>query len=176
VDKTADALHATNDLGHVSRIGVVSTAGDRRDSDMTELGAVAARHFDVVIVREDKALRGRPRGEVAELVVTGVRRAMAEGARCKQVEIVLDELAGTRHAMARSNPGDLVVICVDQHAAVMAELESYGQQAQPGAHRATSELANAVGDPDFAPSTNGSRRPGPTGQESRSGDRSPDLA
>ena len=26
--------------------------------------------------------------------------------------------------MARSNPGDLVVICVDQHAAVMAELES----------------------------------------------------
>ena len=76
---------------------------------------------------------------------------MADGARCKQVEIVLDELASTRHAMARSNPGDLVVICVDQHAAVMAELESYGHQAQPGAHRPTSELANAVSDPDFAP-------------------------
>ncbi|HZA72232.1 MAG TPA: cyanophycin synthetase [Propionibacteriaceae bacterium] len=151
VDKTAEALDATNDLGHVSRIGVVSTAGDRRDSDMTELGAVAARHFDVVIVREDTTLRGRARGEVAELVAAGVRQGMADGARCKQVEIVLDELASTRHAMARSNPGDLVVICVDQHAAVMAELESYGHQAQPGAHRPTSELANAVSDPDFAP-------------------------
>jgi cyanophycin synthetase len=151
VDKTAATLAATTDLGHVSRIGVVSTAGDRRDADMTQLGAVAARHFDVVIVREDTALRGRKRGEVAELVASGVRQGMADGARCKQVEIVLDELASTRHAMARSNPGDLVVICVDQHAAVMAELESYGHQAQPGAHRANSGLANAISDPDFAP-------------------------
>ena len=149
--RPADTLDATSDLGHVSRIGVVSTAGDRRDADMTELGAVAARHFDVVIVREDTALRGRKRGEVADLVAAGVRQGMADGARCKQVEIVLDELASTRHAMARSNPGDLVVICVDQHAAVMAELESYGHQAQPGAHRANSEFANAVSDPDFAP-------------------------
>ena len=152
VDKTAEALDASNDLGHVSRIGVVSTAGDRRDADMSELGAVAAAHFDVVIVREDAALRGRTRGAVADLVAAGVRRAMADGARCKQVEVVLDELDSTRHAMARSNPGDLVVICVDRHAAVMAELETYGHQAQPGAHRETSEFANAVGDPDFAPS------------------------
>lgn len=57
--------------------------------------------------------------------------------------------------MARSNPGDLVVICVDRHVAVMAELETYGHQAQPGAHRATSEFANAVGDPDFAPAPAG---------------------
>ena len=43
------------------------------------------------------------------------------------------------------------MICVDHHAAVMAELESYGHQAQPGAHPATSEFDNAIGDPDFAP-------------------------
>ena len=49
---------------------------------------------------------------------------MAEGARCKQVEIVLDEIEAVRHAMARANPGDLVVLCVDKHAAVLAELES----------------------------------------------------
>ena len=46
-----------------SRIGVIATAGDRRDDDMRELGAVAAQHFDVVVVREDAALRGRKRGE-----------------------------------------------------------------------------------------------------------------
>ena len=105
---------------------MIATAGDRRDADMRELGKVAAQHFDVVIVREDTNLRGRQRGEVAELVAAGVRQAMDAGARCKQVEIVLDELDSTRHAMARSNPGDLVVICVDQHPAVMAQLESYG--------------------------------------------------
>ncbi len=151
VDKTADNLDKAGDLGRISRIGVIATAGDRRDGDMRELGEVAAKHFDVVIVREDTALRGRQRGEVSTLIAEGVRAAMANGARCKQVEIVLDELASTRHAMARSNPGDLVVICVDQHAAVMAELESYGHQAQPGAHRGAGDLTNAVPDPDFTP-------------------------
>ena len=49
------------------------------------------------------------------LVAEGVKQAMAEGARCKQVEVVLDEIEAVRHAMARANPGDLVVICVDKH-------------------------------------------------------------
>ena len=103
VDKTGDALESTNDLGRISRIGVISTAGDRRNEDMRELGAEAARHFDVLIVREDSNLRARA-WEVAEMVAGGARQAMAEGARCKQVEIVLEELASVRHAMSRSNP------------------------------------------------------------------------
>jgi cyanophycin synthetase len=77
---------------------------------------------------------------------------MGEGVRCKQVELVLDELDATRHAITVSNPGDLIVICVDQHAAVMGVLESYGKQAQPGARREREgDLDNAVADPDFVP-------------------------
>ncbi|MGI8457041.1 MAG: cyanophycin synthetase [Propionibacteriaceae bacterium] len=153
VDKTGDDMETTNhELGKVSRIGVVATAGDRRDDDMRELGALAAEHFDVVVVREDIALRGRQRGDVAALIAEGVQSAMGSGVRCKQVEVVLDELSATRHAMSRSNPGDLIVICVDQHAAVMAELESYGHQAQPGARALLGgEVTNAIGDPDFSP-------------------------
>ena len=44
------------------RVAVVATAGDRRDEDMRELGRVAARYFDEVIVREDTNTRGRERG------------------------------------------------------------------------------------------------------------------
>jgi cyanophycin synthetase len=47
--------------------------------------------------------------------------------------------------MARANPGDVVVLCVDKHGAVLAELESMSSQAQAGAH-----LGEAVGDPDIA--------------------------
>jgi cyanophycin synthetase len=152
VDKTGTMLEATNELGHASRIGVIATAGDRRDDDMRELGQVAAAHFDVVIVREDTGLRGRSRGEVAALVAEGVRSVMGTaGVRCKQVEIVLEELRATRHAITISNPGDLIVICVDQHAAVMAELETYGRQAQPGSRRDREGERNAVPDPDFNP-------------------------
>jgi hypothetical protein len=149
VDQTGDALESTNDLGRISCIGVIATAGDRRNDDMHALGHQAAQHFDVLIVREDTNLRARAPDEVAQLVANGARQAIAEGARCKQVEVVLEELPSVRHAMSRSNPSDLVVICVEQHAAVMAYLESYGHHAQPGARREDDrEISNAVPDPD----------------------------
>lgn len=146
VDRVGDGLATVSELGKPSRIGIVATAGDRRDQDMVELGEIAAQHFDVVIVREDVALRGRPRGETSGLVADGVRRAMVDGTRCKQVETIHEEIEAVRHAMARANPGDLVVVCVDQHQAVMAELENWSLQAQAGSG-ATAEAPAA--DPDY---------------------------
>jgi cyanophycin synthetase len=147
VDRVGESLSATSDLGKISRIGVIATAGDRRDEDIRELGAVAALHFDVVVVREDVALRGRARGEVAALAAEGVRTTMEAGGRCKQLEVVLDEIDAVRHAMARANAGDLVVVCVDKHPAVMSELETWSNRAQAGAYAAD----GPVGDPDFTP-------------------------
>ena len=73
---------------------------------------------------------------------------MAEGARCKQVEIVLDEIEAVRHAMSRANPGDLVVVCVDKHPAVMAELETWSRQAQAGS---VDNPSAPAADPDYSP-------------------------
>jgi cyanophycin synthetase len=149
VDRVGESLESSHELARPSRIGIIATAGDRRDEDMRELGHIAAQHFDVVIVREDANTRGRERGEVAALVTSGVRAAMDEGiARCKQVEEVLDEIEAVRHAMSRANKGDLVVICVDKHAAVMTELENWAPQAQAGAG-VTSDAPAA--DPDYVP-------------------------
>ena len=144
VDRVGDSLVATHELGKPSRIGMIAAAGDRRDDDMRELGQIAAHHFDVIVVREDISLRGRRPGETPELVAEGVRAGMQEGGRCKQVEIVPDEIAAVRHCMARANPGDLVVLCVDKHPSVLAELESISRQAQAGAGVGV----EYVGDPD----------------------------
>jgi cyanophycin synthetase len=150
VDRVGETLSSSHELARPSRIGIIATAGDRRDEDMRELGHIAAQHFDVVVVREDEALRGRQRGDVANLVTEGVKAARDEGARCKQVEIVLDEIDAVRHAMSRANKGDLVVVCVDQHAAVMAELETWSNQAQAGSG-ASQEAPSA--DPDYVPAS-----------------------
>jgi len=148
VDRVGDSIASSHELARPSRIGVIATAGDRRDEDMRELGSIAAQHFDVVVVREDVSLRGRKAGEVAGLVAEGVRKAMDDGARCKQLETVLDEIKAVRHVMRRANKGDLVVVCVDQHPRVMQELENWSQQAQAGA----SFNADApAADPDFVP-------------------------
>jgi len=148
VDRVGESLASNSDVERPSRIGVIATAGDRRDDDMRELGAIAAQHFDVLIVREDVALRGRERGETAELVAEGVRRARDEGARCRSHEVTLDEIDAVRRAMSRANRGDLVVVCVDKHPAVMSELENWSHQAQAGSGTGDQD---GVGDPDFTP-------------------------
>ena len=48
----------------------------------------------------------------------------------------------------REQGRDIVVLSVDQHAAVMSELESMTKQAQPGTH-----TRDSVGDPDLDPGT-----------------------
>ncbi len=149
VDRLGESLGTIGEFGKPSRIGIIATAGDRRDDDMREVGYVAAQHFDVVIVREDTVLRGRPSGESSALVTEGVRKAMSEGARCKQVEIILAEIDAIRNAMARAHAGDLVVICVDSHPAVMSELETHSHRAQAGSG---ANLDHPTADPDYVAS------------------------
>ena len=115
------------------RIGVVATAGDRRDQDMVDLGYQAGKHFDRIIVREDERLRGRQPGETAALIVRGVHDSQADGGRVKEVEVVLDEIEATTVSLARANAGDLVVLCVDRARAVWDQLQVIGNVAQAGA-------------------------------------------
>ena len=105
------------------RIGVMATAGDRRDDDIVELGRISAAYFDTIIVREDANNRGRRVGGTAELIERGVREAMAGGARCSNVETVLDEMEATRYALDMGHEGDVVVVCVDHANAVWKELQ-----------------------------------------------------
>jgi cyanophycin synthetase len=127
------------------RLAVVATPGDRREEDMRELGAVAARYFDDVIVREDKNPRGRQRGETAAHVAEGVREAMNKGARAGSLEVVLDEMDAVRKALDRSRPGDLVVLCVDEAAAVWREMEGRRARHRPLAEQ-TGGDGHAVGE------------------------------
>ena len=129
----------------ISRIGMVGAAGDRRDDDIRELGAIAAQHFDVLVVREDDNLRRRPAGEAARLVREGAEAAQRDGARCRHIETVLDEISAVRHALLLANPGDVTVLCVDQHAKVLAELEERSHLATAGSR---SDEDNP-GDPDL---------------------------
>jgi cyanophycin synthetase len=106
--------------GRVGRaIGVIGIPGDRRDDDQREYGAIAARTFDELIVREDKNLRGRAPGVTASNVIDGIRAARNNGgARATKTEKILEEPAAVRMALRRASPGDLVVMCVDDAVAV----------------------------------------------------------
>ena len=113
----------TTDSGVRGRaIGVIGMPGDRRDADLAEYGRLAAQVFDTVIVREDRNLRGRAPGDAAEVVLRGVRAAQSAGARCARAEAVTDELQAAAAGIAEAAPGDLVMLCVDDAAAVYRQV------------------------------------------------------
>jgi cyanophycin synthetase len=105
------------------RIGVIATAGDRRDRDIRELGRVAAGYFDRIVIREDRNPRGRQPGATAELIREGIEAAIAAGARCQKIEVVLDELDATKRALDLGRKGDIVVLCVDHANLAWKELQ-----------------------------------------------------
>src|SRR5688572_26624351 len=121
------------------RIGVIATAGDRRDEDIVELGQVAAAYFDEIIVREDENNRGRPRGETAALIIDGIESAT--DSRVVKVTTILDELEATRHALDSATDGDVVVVCVDHANQIWKEL----QRRQHGAASESDGLRAVVG-------------------------------
>ncbi|HJW35921.1 MAG TPA: cyanophycin synthetase, partial [Actinomycetes bacterium] len=130
VDRLATP-HRGADVMARRRTGVIASPGDRRDKDIKELGEVAARHFDALIVREDRNLRGRQPREVAELVAAGARKSADDGGRCRSLEVVPDELEASRLALDRANPGDLVVLCADQVERIVEELQSRTRTSGP---------------------------------------------
>ena len=104
------------------RIAVIATPGDRRDEDIRELGRVAARVFDDLIVREDANPRGRRRGEIAQHVMEGIKAAA--GSRVQRAEIIIDERPAIDAALSRARPGDVVLLCVDKPADTWRGLEA----------------------------------------------------
>ena len=61
-------------LDYPTRIGIISGTGDRRDDDIRELGEISAQHFDEIIIRCDKNLRGRTADEIIGLLKEGIEK------------------------------------------------------------------------------------------------------
>jgi cyanophycin synthetase len=91
-------------------VGCVGIAGDRRDCDIREVGAISAPLFDEIILREDDDLRGRRPGEVAALLAEGAEAAGGPG---RQIRTVLSEREAIAASLQAARPGDLLVLIAD---------------------------------------------------------------
>jgi cyanophycin synthetase len=124
------AFEAMRDLverlrpGYPRVIGVVSAPGDRRDEDISAVGAIAGTMFDLLVLKEDDDRRGRPEGAIMALL-----REAAVGAGMPEDRIISagHELAAVRHALGAAEPGDLVVLFADAITAVWKEVIYWGR-------------------------------------------------
>ena len=77
------------------KIGIIAGVGDRRDEDIKECAAIAARMFDHIIIRQEKYLRGRTEEEIIGLIMEGI----AESGRDVTHEIIPKEVEAIKHAI-----------------------------------------------------------------------------
>lgn len=111
-------------------VGVVSMPGDRRDEDRTAFGALAGSIFDRLFVAEP-AVRGRPVGEAAGLLIAAAARgADGQPSRVGAPTFIADEADAACAALADAQPGDLVVLCVANGDRVLRRLQ--GAPPSPG--------------------------------------------
>jgi cyanophycin synthetase len=100
-------------------VGVVGGPGDRRDEDLIELGVLSAQLFDRIIVKEDEDGRGRPWGDVAELIVQGIHQVLPDDGA---YSILLNEQEAIEYALDNAPENSLVVIFPDQVSRAIAAI------------------------------------------------------
>jgi len=102
--------------------GVIGVPGDRDNMVVEQAGRAAARGFERIIIKEDRDLRGRRSGEIANLL----RRAVINEAPGRDCRIVLDEIAALQTAIDEIEPGDVVVIFYEKLDPALALLKQHG--------------------------------------------------
>ncbi len=90
-----------------SLVGCITVPGDRPDETVREVGRIAAKGFQRLIIREDSDLRGRKPGEIAQLLYD---EAILCGMDPKKIKVVLPEIEAFSQGLDSCVPGDTFVM------------------------------------------------------------------
>lgn len=108
--------------GGYSVTGVIGAPGDRCDELIEEAGRIAARGFTRLVVKEDKDLRGRAPGEVAQLLLRAIKTEVPE----RDCQVILDECEAAKLEIQKVGEGDILVIFYDEIEPVREALAARG--------------------------------------------------
>ncbi|MCR1951734.1 cyanophycin synthetase [Clostridium sp. DSM 100503] len=106
VDGYNSVLSAVKEINNGMLYGVIGIPGDRSNETAKEIGRIASKYLDYSIVKEDKDLRGRKQGEIAQLIVDGMRSSSDR----KKYEVILREEDAFEKALNMANSGDTVIV------------------------------------------------------------------
>lgn len=99
-------LTALKELNKGKLYGVVGIPGDRLDESAIEIGSICAEYLNYTIVKEDRDLRGRNQGEIANLIVSGL---LKKNKKAKH-EVIFNEEEAFLKAISIAKKGDTIVV------------------------------------------------------------------
>lgn len=115
-------------LDYKHKIGIISGTGDRRDEDIRELGEISAQHFDEIIIRCDKNLRGRTADEIIGLLKEGIDKVDGD----IPTTIIPNEDEALEYAYANTQPGSLVTIMCDVVSKALDKIRELKEREEKG--------------------------------------------
>lgn len=119
-------------LDYPVKVGVISGTGDRRDEDIRELGEISARHFDEIIIRCDKNLRGRTADEIIDLLKEGIHSVNPD----IPVLTIPNEDQALDHIYENARPGALYTIMCDVVARALDKIKELKLREEKESHLA----------------------------------------
>ncbi|TCN27752.1 cyanophycin synthetase [Mesobacillus foraminis] len=103
---------------------VLSAPGDRLDEDIAQLGTIAAKNTDVMVIKEDAELRGRVPWEVPGIIKTAAKKHLSPS----NIHLVKPEAEAFIKAWEISEPGDLLLFLYEDFQAVKKFIELTGSK------------------------------------------------
>lgn len=92
------------------KTGIISAAGDRRDSDIVEIGKIAGKFFNEIIIRIDKHTRGRNSDDIVALLMKGARMSAPN----MPIQIIKKEKEAIRYSIDNAKKDSLIFLfCED---------------------------------------------------------------
>lgn len=116
-------IKACGKLEHNRMIGVIGMPGDRSNAAIRETARLCSGSFDRICIKEDEDLRGREKGEVAELFYQTI---IESGFPKEELSICEKESDALKNAVAQAKEGDLVVAFYEKLEPMQRFLKSAG--------------------------------------------------
>ncbi|SEK78754.1 cyanophycin synthetase [Nitrosovibrio tenuis] len=109
-DAIRELVRAIDNMPAKWRSVAISGTGDRRDEDIRRQTEILGDAFDKVVIYEGPDQRGRPDGEVLDLLRQGLENAK----RTREVKEIYGELVAIDAAFAGLKAGELCLILINQ--------------------------------------------------------------
>ena len=97
-------------------VGIIGMPGDRQDEAMQEVGSLCANSFNKLYIKEDVDLRGRKKGEVAQILHSAIT---SNGFSSSNITIVDDELSALKSAVTDAKTDDLIIVAYENMEPIM---------------------------------------------------------
>ena len=89
------------------RIGNIGSRANAKDGEIIEMGRLAGRLFDHIVIHELAETGGRPEGEISRLIAKG---ALQTGVRPSNIQVIATECESAFACLHFARSGDLVVL------------------------------------------------------------------